>query len=95
MNVQWGTFHRKGPPSDLLEEAETAMRGQGYQIYDPATSNDAMVIGGTADVIVQATAMPSSSGQTYLIVTAYSPDAAVAEQARNTIRAGINDLYDL
>lgn len=95
MNVQWGTFHRSGNVGDLLNEAETAMRGQGYQVFNPANSNNSMVIGGNADVMVQATAMSGGTGLTYLIVSAYSPDASTAEQARNTIRDGIKDLFNL
>jgi hypothetical protein len=95
MNGQWGTFQRKGTVHDLLVEAESAMRGRGYQVYNPAGNNNSMVIGGNGDVIVQATAMPIGDKVTYLIVSAFSPDGSIAEQARNAIRDGISDLYDL
>jgi len=94
MDVQWGTFHRSGSVQDLLVEAEQAMSGNGYQIFNPVSNNNSMVIGGNANVIVQATAMSTNQG-TFLIVTAYSDDASTAEQARNTIRDGIKDLFNL
>jgi len=95
MNVQFGTFNRAGSVNDLLVEAEQAMRGNGFQVFNPVSSNNSMVIGGNADVMVQATAMSIGQGETFLIVSAYSDDASIAEQARNTIRDGIKDLFNL
>jgi hypothetical protein len=95
MNVQFGTFKRKGSVHDLLVEAEDAMRGNGFQVFNNVGSNNSMVIGGNADVMVQATAMSTGPEETFLIVSAYSQDASIAEQARNTIRDGIKDLFNL
>jgi hypothetical protein len=95
MNVQWGTFHRVGEPTGLLQEAENGMRSLGYQIYDPFTSNDSTVIGGNGNVIVQATGWDVGDGRSYLVVSAYSADAGLAEDARNRVRDSVRDLYNL
>jgi len=95
MNAQWGTFRRKGSVHDLLVEAEDAMRGQGYQVANPVSNNNSMVMGGNDSVLAQATATSTGPEETYLIVSAFSQDASTAEQARNTVRDGIKDLYNL
>jgi hypothetical protein len=92
MNVQWGTFTRNGSVSDMLGEAERAMRGVGYQVLNSAGNNNSMVIGGNADVLVQATSMSTGPNQTFNIVSAFSQDASIAEQARNAIRDGMPNV---
>lgn len=86
MFAHWGTFTRQGSVNDLLTEAEQAMSARGYQVFNPVSQNNSMVIGGNSDVLIQATSMTGASGQTFNIVSAFSADSATAEQARNAIR---------
>ena len=92
MQGQWGTFHRHGSVRDLLGEAEQAMRSRGYQVFNPVSSNNSMVIGGTGDVLVEATSMSVGNNETFNIVSAFSDDGSAAEQARNAIRDAMADI---
>lgn len=95
MNGQWGTFTRNSSAAAMLTEAESAMRARGYQIFNAASVNDSMVIGGNADVLVQATSMQTGPDRTFNIVSAFSQDASIAEQARNAIRDGMPNITSI
>jgi hypothetical protein len=90
MNVQWGTLtSNASSASEALGRAANAMRGQGFSIFLGPDDTVNSVIGGNNDVIVQVTAVSLQGSDQFLFVSAYADAEPVAEQARNTTRAGI------
>ncbi|MFF8770500.1 hypothetical protein [Kitasatospora sp. NPDC015120] len=88
MYAHWGTFTKDDTLSDCLGLARSALLRQGFQIWDGAADGDYQVIGGTADVIATVVCVPQS-GNTWLSVSAYSTDSALAERTRNEVRSFI------
>jgi hypothetical protein len=93
MNAQWGTFVQQHGLSfnDTLIAGQNSLQSHGYQIFNAVASNEGMVMGGLGDVIVQVTCRSLNDGRTFTIVSAFSEDPSAAEQARNTIRADIQN----
>lgn len=87
--AQWGTFTKVATLKDCLSYAQAAMEKKHYKILDKAGDGDYMVIGGDKTVIVQVVCVPQKDGKVWMVVSAFSSDAKVAELARNEIRAYI------
>jgi len=94
MNAQWGTFTQQHGLAfnETLNAAQGSLQQHGYQIFNSVAANEGMVMGRLGDVIVQVTCRSLNDGRTYVIVSAFSENAALAEQARNTIRQDIQNV---
>ncbi|QEH32663.1 hypothetical protein OJF2_11420 [Aquisphaera giovannonii] len=88
MYVQYGTFVKPASPGGCLAAAEQAMVAQGLLIVKGADGADFLVIGGNDPVTVTVVAVPQPGG-TWVVVSASSPDPNIAAQARDVIRAMI------
>jgi hypothetical protein len=87
MNAQWGSFTKPNSWGTCLSFGQDSFRRRGYEIFGQG-DGDYMIVGRRGEVIVQVTAVPQQ-GNTWVSVSAFSPDAGAAEQARNTVREDI------
>ncbi|MGH3831506.1 MAG: hypothetical protein ACRDRS_13860 [Pseudonocardiaceae bacterium] len=92
-NAQWGSFLKEGNWQRICTVAAEGMQAIGYQIWEPGTDNDYLVVGGHGDLIVQVVVVPQGSysvdGQNWVVVTGFSENPPTAEQGRNEIRTHI------
>ncbi|MBF6174079.1 hypothetical protein [Nocardia blacklockiae] len=88
MFAHWGTFTKPNSLNVCLNFAGDSLRQHGYQIWETVDDGDYMVIGGRDNVIVNVTCVPQR-GNTWVSVSAYSPDSGSAESARNSVRETI------
>ncbi|MFF0490938.1 hypothetical protein ACWDSJ_17620 [Nocardia sp. NPDC003482] len=91
MFAHWGTFTKPNSLNVCLGFADDSLRQHGYQVWETANDGDYMLIGGNNNVIVNVTCVPQQ-GNTWISVSAYSPDSATAEAARNSVRETIVNL---
>jgi hypothetical protein len=87
MNAQWGTFTKPHAWGTCLSFAQDSFRKHGYEVFGQG-DGDYMIVGRNGNVIVQVTSVPQS-GNSWVCVSAFSPDAGAAGQARDTIRTDI------
>ncbi|MCC9711619.1 hypothetical protein E4N62_44270 [Streptomyces sp. MNU76] len=88
MHAHWGTFTKQASLKTGLRFAESAMRQQGFTIWDQSADNNYQVIGGNSSVIATVVCVPQS-GNLWMTVSAYSTDSGLAERIRNDVRAHI------
>ncbi|MFI6447157.1 hypothetical protein [Kitasatospora sp. NPDC050543] len=91
MYAHWGVFTKNDTLVDCLGLAQTALEERGFRIWDPANGGGYQVIGGIDAVIATIVCVPQSPQQTWLTVSAYSDDSALAERTRNEVRTFIVD----
>jgi hypothetical protein len=95
MSAHWGTFTKEWNYRECLSAASNAVTDYSLKLYDEAGDGDYIVIGARNDLVVQVTCVPQGERRTWLAVTAWSPNSATAEQARNTIREKIVRLVHI
>jgi hypothetical protein len=88
MYVVWGSFLKPSSLIGCLSVAEEALRAQNLQVLKGADGADYLVIGGNAAVTLTIVCVPHQ-GNTWIVVSASSGDAAIATQARDVIRGMI------
>jgi hypothetical protein len=88
MYVVYGTFLKPSSPGGCLAVAEDALRAQSLIIVKGADGADGLVIGGNDAVTLTIVCVPQPTS-TWIVVSASSPDMAIATQARDVIRAMI------
>jgi hypothetical protein len=90
MFVVWGTFTKPASPDGCLSAAENALRSQNLQVLKGADGVDYLVVGGNAAVTLTIVCVPQQLS-TWIVVSASSPDSALATQARDVIRGMIEN----
>ena len=88
VSVMYGSFHKDASFGSCLSIASGALSRRGYRVFEPADDRDYHVQASWDghDVIVNVTCVPEGNNRTWIAVSAYSSDGAVAEQERNAIR---------
>ena len=90
MYVVYGTFVKPSSSGGCLMLADQALRDQNLIIVKAADGVDFLVIGGNDAVTVTIVCAPQPQG-TWIVVSASSPDARIATQARDVIRGVIEN----
>ena len=87
--AQWAWFTKVGNLKDCLGYAQAAMEKKNYKIRPKARGNDYSVVGVDGTVIVQVVCVPQKNDTVWIIVSAFSSDAKVAERACDEVQAYI------
>lgn len=88
MYVVYGTFVKPSSVEGCLALADRALRDQGLIVVKGADGADYLVAGGNDSVTLTIVGVPQPNG-TWVVVSASSPDANLAAQARDVIRGMI------
>jgi hypothetical protein len=90
MYVVWGTFVKPSSPMGCLSAAEQALVAQGLQVLKGADGADYLVVGGNNAVTLTIVCV-AQQGNTWMVVSASSENPDTATQARDVIRAMIEN----
>lgn len=90
MHVLYGTFVKPSSLSGCLALADQALRAQGMIVVKGADGADYLVVGGNDVVTLTIVGVPQPNG-TWVVVSASSVDPNIAAQARDIIRAMIEN----
>ncbi len=82
MHVVWGTFAKQESLDNCLALAENALLAQLYDVLKAPDKTDYLVVGGNKDVTLTIVCVPRPS-DVWIVVTASSPEEAVATKARD------------